>query len=62
MGYRLIKLKEAIPRKIAWLLPRKVAYWATIRVTAHGTIGQYGDQVVPELRVLQALERWDKKV
>lgn len=47
-------------RKVAWLLPRSVAYWCAIRVVAHATGGQWRNQVVPELLALEALKRWEK--
>ena len=43
---------------LAWRLPRRLAYWAAIRVGAHATQGQYSDQVVPELGFMDALKRW----
>ncbi|WP_316200930.1 MULTISPECIES: hypothetical protein [unclassified Bradyrhizobium] len=49
---------DEIAMKLAWLLPRKVIYWATIRLGAHATQGQYSNQVVPELRFFEAIERW----
>ena len=52
------RTRQAIPRKIAWMLPRKVAMWAYIRVVAHATTGQYADTIVPELSMMEALERW----
>lgn len=43
---------------LAWRMPRKLAYWCTIRLGAHATQGLWGHQVVPELTFHQALERW----
>lgn len=40
------------------LLPRWLVYWCAIRLGAHATTGQYGDTVVPDLRFMDALERW----
>jgi len=61
MKYRWYRFKEAVPRKIAWLLPKKVAYWATLRVMANATTGQYSDQIVPELTAMDVLKRWSQK-
>lgn len=44
---------------IAWHLPRKVAYWAAIRIGAHATQGKYGTQIVPDLSFMDALKRWE---
>jgi hypothetical protein len=57
--YDLYKLPERVTRKVAWALPRPVAYWAAIRVMAHATTGRYSNQVVPELTAMDALKRWD---
>lgn len=52
--------REVLPMKLAWMLPRKVAMWAAIRVIAHGTAGRWESQVVPELTAMEALDRWDE--
>jgi len=44
---------------IAWRLPKKLVYWAQIRVTCYATQGKYSSQVVPDLTVVDALERWE---
>ncbi len=54
----IAKYKETLLIKLAWLLPRGVAYWAAIRVMAHATQGKYGNQVVPDLTAMDALKRW----
>ena len=41
-----------------WKLPRSLIMWASIRLIAHATTGQYGNTVVPELTAMDALERW----
>ncbi len=50
--------KDRIARAVAWSLPRRVAYWAAIRVGAHATTGDYGEQEVPALLFTVALKRW----
>jgi hypothetical protein len=45
--------------KLAWLLPKRVAMWAAIRVGVHATTGDYSSQVVPELAFTDALQRWE---
>ena len=47
-------VKEATPRQIAWLLPRKVALWAFIRVVA--ATGQNPDQITYE----SAYNAWEQ--
>jgi hypothetical protein len=44
---------------MAWALPEGVAYWAAVRVMVHATGGKYSDQIVPDLKAFDALERWN---
>lgn len=44
---------------IAWKLPRWLVYWATIRLAAHATMGRHSGTVVPDLTVMDALQRWE---
>ena len=44
---------------LAFLLPRRLVYWCSIRLMASATKGKYGDQVVPELTAVGALKRWE---
>jgi hypothetical protein len=50
---------EAFWRGLAGALPRRLAYFATIRVGVHATTGEYGHQIVPDLTFLDALKRWE---
>ena len=50
--------KQRLPWWLAYKLPQNVVYFASIRLMVHGTTGQYSNQVVPELRAMDALERW----
>ena len=45
-------------RFVAWHLPRRLVYWASIRLLAHATTGQYSATVVPALTATDALARW----
>lgn len=52
---------EWIWRWIAWHLPKRLVYWCAVRVGAHATVGaKYGRTIVPELRMMEALDRWPK--
>lgn len=53
-------MSDKIAMEIAWLLPRRLVYWCALRLAAHATTGTYGSQEVPELRLMDALARWDK--
>lgn len=57
--FTITRRRQAVPRKIAWWLPRSVVMWAYIRVGAHATTGQHANTIVPELGMMEALERWD---
>jgi hypothetical protein len=52
-------MSEKLWIKISWLLPRKLVYWACIRLIAHATTGKFSNQIVPELTAMDALERWE---
>jgi hypothetical protein len=43
---------------IAWRLPKRLVYWAAVRLVAHATQGVYGNTVVPDLTAMEALRRW----
>jgi hypothetical protein len=45
---------------LAYRLPKGLVYWAAIRMFAHATTGKYGDTIVTELDVMEALKRWDE--
>jgi hypothetical protein len=55
---RARSLPDAVAADVAWLLPRRLAYWATFRVGAAAMTGQHSHQVVPELLFVDALKRW----
>jgi hypothetical protein len=44
---------------LAWLLPKRLVYWSSIRLMAHATQGEYGAQEVPALLAMDALKRWE---
>lgn len=43
---------------LAWALPRRLVYWCSIRLISAATVPPYGDQVVPELTAMTAIDRW----
>lgn len=49
---------DILPSWVANKLPKKVAYWAAIRVGAHATTGKYSDTLVPDLTFMDTLQRW----
>lgn len=58
--YLLARKREAVVRWIAWHLPKNLVMWCYIRVGAHATTGTHQNTVVPELGMMEALERWVK--
>jgi hypothetical protein len=52
------RFKEKIAIAVAWALPRRVAYWAMIRVAAHATTGQFGNTSPSELDYEIMAKRW----
>lgn len=52
------RLKERIAIKIAWLLPRRVALWAMIRVAAHATTGKWGNEHPDSIGYKEMHDRW----
>jgi len=52
-------MKEKFFMKLAWVLPKSLVYWCSIRLVANATQGEYSNQIVPELSTIDALERWD---
>jgi len=56
---RFQQLEEKFYFWLAWKIPRKLAYYATVRLGAHATQGKYGSQIVSELTVLESMDRWD---
>lgn len=55
---RFENVRESFYAKLAGWLPRRLVYFAAIRMFAYATTGMYGNTVVPELTAMDALERW----
>jgi hypothetical protein len=52
---------ENVQMFAAWLAPRWLVRWCGVRMGAHATTGRFGDQVVPELTMMDALARWEDR-
>lgn len=61
MKHKIDLIIEKLKMKIAWILPKWLVYFCTIRLGAHATTGKYGSQIVPELNFIDALKRWEGK-
>lgn len=44
---------------ISWYLPRKLVYYCAIRLIANATTWQFSRTIVPNLRALDAIKRWE---
>lgn len=53
--------EENVKLWIAKRMPDWLIYWCAIVLGTHATCGKYGSTVVPELKFMDALERWEKK-
>jgi len=52
-------MRDKIWMWFIWKLPKKLIMWATVRLIAHATQGEYGHTIVPELTAMDALKRWE---
>lgn len=57
--HRARRWREKTMCWIAWHLPRDLVRWCYVRVGAHATTEQYGGEIVGEVRMMDALQRWD---
>jgi hypothetical protein len=56
--YEYRKISEKILMGIAWHLPKKLVMWCAVRLMAHATTGKYSNQIVTDLTIIDALQRW----
>ncbi len=54
-------MTDRIAMRVAWLLPRRLVYWAAIRLMAHATTGPHSHELVVDTTILDALQRWPKE-
>lgn len=50
---------ERASRKVAWLLPKQVVWWAYLRVVGNATSGKWGTPP-DELNWRDAIARWEQ--
>jgi hypothetical protein len=53
------RTRERLITGLVWRLPRVIIYWATIRLAAHATTGQFSATNPNDLSVMEALKRWE---
>ena len=51
-------MQDRVARWLVWHMPRRLVYWAAIRLAVDATTGNYSTQEVPALTVTDALQRW----
>lgn len=52
---------EWLAIKVAWLLPRRIALWAMIRVAAHATQGPWGNEHPDSIGYKEMHDRWESR-
>lgn len=58
--YNFYQLLEKTYKNLAFILPKRLVYWCSIRLIASVTQSQYSNQPVSELTAMDALKRWEK--
>jgi hypothetical protein len=56
--YEFSKKKDVALRWIAWRLPHRLVMWCYIRVGANATTGEWRNEIVPNVTMMDALGRW----
>lgn len=56
----MTKISEKFWWWLAWNLPKKVVYFAFIRLWANATIGEYAKDGSIDISVDELLKRWEK--
>jgi len=62
MIYKIEYLKEDFYNWLAWKLPKKLVYYATVRLIAWGTSGDYSYTNVTSVRAVTVIKRWEKEL
>lgn len=52
---------EAFWMQLAWMLPKRVAYYTYARVHSHATVTTFQDRTPDQVSWLDALESWDNQ-
>jgi len=57
-----LKLSEKFLFWLAGRLPKKLTYFAAIRLVAFAIQGKYSKTVVPKLTAMEAIHRWEQNL
>lgn len=49
---------EKLLIRVAWLLPRQLAYWAFIRVATHASVTDYSHREMESISVVEIVNAW----
>ena len=52
------RLLERFTIWLAWRLPRRLAYWAAIRVNSHATVTAFKHRTPDKVSIMDALKAW----
>jgi hypothetical protein len=52
------RFKEKLAIKIAWLLPRRIALWAMVRVASYASTGPWGNEHPDSIDFKKMHDRW----
>lgn len=56
---RLSNQYDKLCMAVAWRLPKRLITWCAVRLMAHATQGEWSSQIVPDLKAMDALKRWE---
>ena len=59
--YEYSKAKEKFFQSLAHNLPKRIIYFASIKLIAETTSGEWSNTVVPELTAMDAIQRYSIK-
>jgi len=57
--YEFNKLIENLAFKIAWILPKWLVYYASIRLVTNATTGKHSSTITPDITACESLKRWE---
>ncbi len=56
-----MSLLDKIYMFLAWHMPKRLIMWCAMRIGANATQGKYDTQIVPDLKFMDAIDRWKLK-
>ena len=55
-------MKEFISQKIAYLLPKRVVYFALIRAWSKASTNKYSSEIISNILMEEVIKRWEEEV